>query len=150
MLRGLNSLSANWGELIASAQTIMGYYQEMPLDRVSSLYDEANAQALTAAARILDTASQSSTELPEEHRNNLKLLAAVAFGMCANFSSAKAVAQKIAPSVWTAYPETAALIATCAPQLIAKLLAERPLTPHGLRYLLSSARYGDGSSGNSY
>src|SRR5437764_416402 len=86
MLRGLNSLTANWGELIATAQTILGYYQEIPLDRVHTLYDDASAQALTAAARILDTASQSLTELPEEHRHNLRLQAVVAFGMCANFS----------------------------------------------------------------
>ena len=141
MLRGLNSLTANWGELIAVAQTIMGHYQEMPLERVSTLYDEATAQALTAAARILDTASQSSTELPDEHRNNLKLLAVVAFGMCANFSSAKAVAERVAPSVWNAYPETATLIATSAPQLLPKLLAEAPITPNGLRYMEALNRF---------
>ncbi len=59
MFRGLRGLTANWGELIATAQTVMSIYQDnLASEAVERLYDEKHAQPLIAASRILDTASQ--------------------------------------------------------------------------------------------
>ena len=59
MFRGLQGLSARWGELIAAAQAVMGVYQDLPMGNVEPLYDEQNVLPLIAASRILDAASQS-------------------------------------------------------------------------------------------
>jgi len=49
MFRGLQGLSARWGELIAAAQAVMGSYQDLPVGSIEQLYDEQNALPLIAA-----------------------------------------------------------------------------------------------------
>ena len=43
MFRGLQGLSARWGELVAAAQAVMGIYQDLSTINVEQLYDENNA-----------------------------------------------------------------------------------------------------------
>ena len=87
MFRGLQGLSARWGELIAAAQAVMGIYQDLTTGSAEQLYDEQNALPLIAASRILDAASQCPSALPDEDRQYLAVVAAVAFAMYGNFPS---------------------------------------------------------------
>src|SRR5262245_27272787 len=87
-VRYLRGQSETWGDLIAGAQATIGFYQDYPLDKVRALYDEGTAVPLIAAARILDPASQSATDIAETERADLALTAAVAFGMYGNSLSA--------------------------------------------------------------
>ncbi len=99
MFRGLQGLSARWGELIAAAQAVMGVYQDLPMDDVESLYDEQNVLPLIAASRILDAASQPPAGLSEADCQHLTVVAAVAFAMYGNFPSATAVVRRILPTL---------------------------------------------------
>lgn len=68
LVRNLENVDLGWGELIATAQTILSYYQEFPLDKAHLLYDEKQALHLIAAARILDSASQQIVDIPADHK----------------------------------------------------------------------------------
>ena len=72
MFRGLQGLSARWGELIAAAQAVMGSFQDLPLGSIEQLYDEQKALPLIAASRILDAASQRPSGLPDEDASILR------------------------------------------------------------------------------
>src|ERR1051325_6110277 len=124
MFRGLRGLSASWGELVATAQTVLSYYQDIPLPETESLYDEENALPLIAASRILDAASQPpSGRLPEE-QINLALNAAVAFGMYGNFPSAYAALRRVFPDFQVPSPSIAVLFATLAPRFIDRMFPQ--------------------------
>jgi helicase len=122
MFRGLRGLSARWGELIAAAQAVMGLYQDLPSDSAEQLYDEQNALPLIAASRILDAASQHPSALPEEERQYLAVVAAVAFGMYGNFLSASAVVrrERLIPPLDS--PSMAVILATAAPHCLGEML----------------------------
>jgi len=126
MLRGLQGLSARWGELIATAQAVMGVYQDLPMSHIESLYDEHNILPLIAASRILDTASHASADLPEADRQYLAIAAAVAFAMYGNFPSATAVVRRLVPTVPLDSPSLAVILATAAPAHLGEMLASCP------------------------
>lgn len=122
MFRGLRGPVASWGELIAAAQAILSYYQDVPGSQTESLYDEQEALPLIAAARILDAASQPpSGRLPEE-QTNLALTAALAFGMYGNFPSASASARRAFPDFAIPSPSIAVLFATIAPTHLRRMI----------------------------
>ncbi len=128
MFRGLQGLSGNWGELIATAQTVMSYYSDMTWDSVDELYDERRVVPLIAAAHILDTASQfefsPDPEEPtsEEVHQSIALTAAVAFSMYGNFPSSLAAVHRAFGSNRVLSTSTAILIATIAPTYSASAL----------------------------
>lgn len=123
MLRGLGRLSASWGELIAAAQAVMGLYQDLPSDSAEQLYDEHNALPLIAASRILDAASQRPSALPDEERDYLAIVAAVAFAMFGNFPSATAVVRRMRPISPLDSLSIAVLFATAAPHYLGEMLS---------------------------
>jgi hypothetical protein len=47
MFRGLQGLSARWGELIAAAQAVMGSYQDLLVGSTEQLYDEPKPTPMT-------------------------------------------------------------------------------------------------------
>lgn len=121
LTRGLNNGEVSWGQLIATAETILSYYQELHLSDANVLYNQELAAPLIAAARILDSASQPTTDIPSEHKLKLGLSAAVAFGMHGNFSSAVAVLRRFfdQPEI---YQFSNALLGTLLPSYIVKLI----------------------------
>lgn len=122
MFRGLQGLSARWGELIAAAQAVMGIYQDLTTGSVERLYDEQNALPLIAASRILDAASQRPSGLPDEDRQQLACVSAVAFAMYGNFPSATAVVRRTLPTFSVDAPSMAVIFATVAPGLLGEML----------------------------
>lgn len=135
MYRGLSGPSASWGELIATAQAIMGIYQDTGPEEIESLYDERNVLPLIAASRILDTAAQPRTGLNEYEQRNLGLAAAVCFGMYANFPSATAVICRSLGEFDGLSPSTAVIVAVSAPNHIGKVLASCDLGTRQVRFL---------------
>ena len=95
MFRGLQGLSARWGELIGEAEAVMGIFQDLTKESPERFYEEQNALPLIAASRILDAASQPPSGLPEADRQYLAVVAAVAFAMYGNFPSATAVVRRL-------------------------------------------------------
>ena len=125
MFRGLRGISANWGELIATAQSTMSIYQDRRIpEMVERLYDydSTSTLPLVAASRILDSASQTPAGLPEEDRADLGLCAAVAFGMYGNFPSAKVAINRIKHTRLEISSSIAAIIGTAAPDLLPEML----------------------------
>ena len=122
MFRGLQGLSARWGELVATAQAVMGIYQDLSTTNIEQLYDEPNVLPLIAASRILDAASQSPAGLPDDDRQHLAFVAAVAFAMYGNFPSATAVIRRTLSTYSVDSPFLAAAIATAAPNLLGEML----------------------------
>lgn len=124
MFRGLQGRTASWGELIATAQTVVGYYQDdLSSDTITSYYDQQNILPLIAASRILDTASQLSTGNDFSTRLSLGLTAATAFGMYGNFLSSAAVIRRLTFEDFSLIEsEDAAIVATAAPGLTGKVL----------------------------
>lgn len=116
LVRGLKGHSRSWSDLVAHAQLVMSYYQELPTDQITRLYDISEASPLVAASRILDAVSMPESELPESERQDWALLGLLAFGMWGNFLSASAVKTRLTPSTLSR-PITAAIVATCTPQL---------------------------------
>ena len=114
--------SAKWGKLIASAQAVMGEFQDRLDNAPEQLHDEQEALSLIAAARILDAASQPPAGLPKAHRGGLALAAAVAFGMYGNFVSACAVIRRSVKSVLEITPPCAVIMAAAAPSLIVEMI----------------------------
>jgi hypothetical protein len=135
IFRGLPGLSARWGELIAAAQAVMGIYQDLTAGSVERLYDEKNALPLIAASRILDAAAQHSAGLPEEDRQHLAFVAAVAFAMYGNFPSATAVVRRTLPTVSFDSPSLAVICATIAPNILGEMLPYCPSGSPEQRYL---------------
>jgi helicase len=123
MFRGLQGLSARWGELIAAAQAIMGSYQDLPVGNAEQLYDEHKALPLIAASRILDAASQRPSGLPDEDRQYLAVVAAVAFAMYGNFPSATAVVRRTLATFPVDSPSLAVILATVAPHYLGEMLS---------------------------
>jgi helicase len=122
MYRGLRGPSASWGELIATAQAIMGVYQDLEPGTVEGLYDERNILPLIAAARILDTAAQPLAGLKRHEQHKLALAAAVCFGMYANFPSATAVVRRIMDELGQVSPSLAVVVAASAPHVLGQML----------------------------
>lgn len=134
-VRQLRGGSGTWGELIAGAQATIGFYQDYPVENIRALYDEETAVPLIAAARILDSASQSATDITEGERVDLALAAAVAFGMYGNSLSAFAVCKRILATDPSKTPSLAAVLATVAPQALGSLLEWCPEDSPELTYL---------------
>ena len=124
--RGLSGPTKGWGELIAVAQAILGFYQELPLSEHESLFEEDNIVPLIAASRILDTAARPQVGIAAEERNDLGLLAAIAFSMYGNFPSSVAVLRNILPSLEEMSPSLAVAVATCAPEYIGSVIPRCP------------------------
>jgi helicase len=115
-LRGLKGHSRSWADLAAHAQLVMTYYQDLPYEETASLHDIHSAQPLVAASRILDALSKPDSDLPKDERSDWALLAMITFGMWGNFLSASAARANLSPDALSR-PVTAAIIATCTPQL---------------------------------
>ena len=141
MFRGLRTTPAPWGELIASAQAVMGLFQDDLSGDVERLYEEQAALPLIAAARILDAASLSPAGLPPEHRRDLALTAAVAFGMYGNSLSAAAAIRRSVLPAETPGPSLAAVVATAAPSLVGEMIPCCPGESVERRYLEGLAAY---------
>ena len=96
MARGLKVSPMSWGHLIAIAQKEMGRFQQrQTLAKSHNLHGGLEALHLTAAARILHTASNAVLEDEDESERELKaqrlaMLAACAYAMHANFPGARA------------------------------------------------------------
>jgi helicase len=137
LARGLVQRPASWGELIATAQAIIGFYQEDEAwaQGTTVLYDEQAALPLIAAARVLDSAARETTDLPENERGDLSLLAAVAFSMYGNFLSAEAAIRERADALAARSSSAAAVIGTVAPSLIPRLLSTVAKDSKELGYL---------------
>jgi len=101
----------------------MGLYQDLPSDSAEQLYDEHNALPLIAASRILDAASQRPSALPDEERDYLAVVAAIAFAMFGNFPSATAVVRRMRPISPLDSPSIAVLFATAAPHYLGEMLS---------------------------
>ncbi len=146
-LRSADEPVADWGELIAEAQYVIGRAREPINDSFDHLLGTEEAADLIAASRILDNAAQArETEplVPEDgvpptdnaQIGPLHLLAAVAYAMHGNFCSAKAVINRQLPDFRLITPVQAAIVVTCAPDLIGKALdglrsASLPSNPVG-------------------
>jgi helicase len=123
MFRGLQELSAPWGELIAAAQAVTGVYQDLAVGSAEQLYDEHDALPLIAASRILDAASQHPSGLPDEDRQYLAVAAAVAFAIYGNFPSATAVIRPMLPTFHFDSQSMAVIFATVAPRFLGEMLS---------------------------
>src|SRR4051794_28922919 len=92
MLRGLAVAPVAIGELIASAQKALGYFQQQSfLSNANNLHSEENSRALIGAARTLNSVAYSLKKLgaiPAEDTRSLLILSACAFAMHGNFPSA--------------------------------------------------------------
>jgi helicase len=126
MFRGLQGRTASWGELVATAQAVIGYYQDdLTPETINSFYEQERVLPLIAASRILDSASQLSTGDDFTTRLSLGLTSAVAFGMYGNFLSSAAVIKRLygtAEDTLSIEPGDAAIVATAAPSLTGKVL----------------------------
>ncbi len=116
LVRGLRSNPRSWSDLVAHAQLVMGYFQELRKDQTTQLYDVETSASLIAASRILDSVSLPESELPEAERQDWAVLAILAFGMWGNFLSSSALNARLSRPEEIS-PVTAAIIATCTPQL---------------------------------
>ena len=99
MRRNLTGRSANWGQLIANSQAVLGAFSNSDYARNGDhtvLYDEDNAAPLIAAARTLDSAADTipEDELSEDARFRIRILSSLAYSMYGNFPSASAVMKK--------------------------------------------------------
>jgi helicase len=118
----MNGPTSSWGDLVAAAQAAIGVFQDVPNAAIESAFDENASLPLTAAARILDSASQRRGVVPREERKSLALLAAVAFAMHGNFPSATAVVKRSFHDLDDCAEWEAALIATIAPACLNRLI----------------------------
>ncbi len=130
-LRSADEPVADWGELIAEAQYVIGRSRHPVDGGFDHLLDPDRAADLIAASRILDNASQAREGSPpgsdagptgEEQIGPLHLLAAAAYAMHGNFCSAGAVIRRQNPDFGRLSPVRAAIAATCAPDLIGSAL----------------------------
>ena len=139
IIRGPVSDYSPWGKLIASAQATMSLFYEHFIDSPAELYDEANAVPLIAASRVLDSAAQPFSGVPDEHRNDLALTAAVAFGMYGNFLSARTVIRVLNDRTKgrALSPSQAAIIGTAAPNFIPGMIPRCPSNSPERAYLES-------------
>ena len=121
MFRGLRTTPWPWGELIASAQAVMGLFQD---DLSGDLRGSTKSRRRfpIAAARILDAASQPPAGLPAEHRRDLALAGAVAFGMYGNFLLSAAVVRRSVLGVEDITPSLAVIVAAAAPSLVGEMI----------------------------
>jgi len=141
-LRSLSAPSFGWGTLIASAQAVVARYQGVAASETSRLLREENALALIAAARILDTASQSQIQLPAEHRQNLAIYAASAFAMYGNFPSADATLSRAFGTTLPGGADLQTAVATIAPNMLGRILSSPDLAASKHRdYLELLARF---------
>ena len=128
MARGLDRPQGSWGELIATAQAIVGLFQEYTpgIDGpLSIFYNQESIAPLIAAARILDSASQPMSGIEDASSQQLAILGATAFAMYGNFASATAAVRRLIGNIHLS-PSLAAVLGTCAPSLIGKLLLVLP------------------------
>lgn len=116
LVRGLGRNPRSWSDLVAHAQLVMSYFQELPKDQTTQLYNVDTSAPLIAASRILDSVSLPESELPEAERQDWALLALLSFGMWGNFLSSSALNARLGATDEIS-PVTAAIIATCTPQL---------------------------------
>ena len=70
LVRGLRGMSGEWGKFIATAQAVIGYFQDVPRNDAARLYDEDKVLPLIAASRILDSASTTHSGLAEAERRD--------------------------------------------------------------------------------
>lgn len=146
-IRQLSGERRGWGELVAIAQKILSHADDVPRDDLSDLRDYTAAAALTAAARVLDAASDPRSELPGSDRMSLACLAAIAYGIGGNFASSKAILSReclgrlVEPgavravgrnaddpgAAWTLGPAGIAALALSSPALVPELAQLLPI-----------------------
>lgn len=104
--RGMVERPASWETLIATAQRVIGHYQNAGRDpdaSVESFYEAPLSRPLTAAARILTAGAETVVRESEQadyvgdvsrlQANSLAWLASSAFAAAGNFASADAALQ---------------------------------------------------------
>ena len=116
LVRGLKCNPRSWSDLVAHGQLVMSYFQEIPNDQTTQLYDVDKSTPLIAASRILDSTSLPESDLSESERQDWALMALLSFGMWGNFLSSSAMKSRLIASKAMS-PVTAAIIATCTPQI---------------------------------
>lgn len=144
-LRGVTGYSQSWAGLAAHAQLVMTHYQELDREDALGLYDISKAEPLVAASRILDSLSLAQSNISANERQDWSLLALLAYGMWGNFLSAAAMKTRLTTETLSR-PITAAIVATCAPQVADKcqdaILASRTATNY-IKGLLKFLQTGD-------
>jgi helicase len=132
MARHARGLTASWEQLLANAQAVLGVYANAALSRDGShatLYNETEALPLIAAARILNTAWSHlpTTSLADNERDQMRLLASLAFAMYGNAPSAHAAASEIQGSPESLSPESCLAAAIAVPRKLGYYMRGMPL-----------------------
>ena len=91
MARGLSGTTAAWGELLATAQTVLARRLDTPDAERAISYGFDDWRDMVSASRILDLAGTDKGLADQSNRQVAAILAACAFGMSGTFVSSKAV-----------------------------------------------------------
>ena len=137
MLRGQNLSPMSNGHMYAVAQNIMGAFQRSnALTHPATLYTEAEALPLMAAARILQALlkGQQQRQLDPDIIRRTCLLASCAYAMLGNLPSAAAVQREISLSTLASSAEIVAA-AISNPACLAQLLALEHIEPGARNWL---------------
>jgi helicase len=141
LYRGLTEKAASWGELIAQAQAVMGFFQDQTLAELDQLYDEQKAAPLIAAARVLDTAALIYRGRDDEASTYLATTAAMCFAMYGNFPSANAVIRRTFSSFVKLSPGELAIVGSAAPTCVPELIPLAPQDSTARLYLESISAF---------
>ena len=127
LARRVDGVSASWGELIAIAQRTVGASQEYDRKdpKIAAVFHSEDAWALTAAARILDTAARLLTREEAGSRRRLAAAAMVAFAAGGNFPSARAASDLLLLAKEELSETEALLLALCVPAEMGMVLGEK-------------------------
>ena len=91
MTRSLSGTTAAWGELLATAQTVLARRLDTIDAEPTASYGFDDWRDIVCASRILDLAGTDKGLADRGNRQSAAILAACAFGMSGAFVSAKAV-----------------------------------------------------------
>lgn len=113
----MTKVTQKWGKIIATAQYLMSVYQDM----YQSTFTDSMQFSLTAAAYLLHLASKSE-EIPQSHRSDLALSAAVAFAMSQEKDAAKSIIVELISLNYSINDPIAVIMTITAPELIDNLM----------------------------
>lgn len=117
---GLSAAPRGWSELIAGAQGALS--RALVTLRRSAESTNGTGKELSAAARILDSASRPVSELTSDERRYAALLALQAFALDANTPSALAVSTRFPELIEAGTDSERISVATAAPSQIGRVL----------------------------
>lgn len=119
--RADSSITFAWGEIIATAQRVLGEYQanfrEDPSGITRLIIDDTAIGPLVAAARMLESAAASIKNLPRTQATQMLLLAGCAYAMYGNLPSAEVVFERAMSLGVELSDAQHATISICAPRL---------------------------------